>query len=385
MKRAKIIYLLTLAGLTTFYVLYIDSLPLLLLITALIIPIFMKLSVLLLHFMSECSISCQAHTSTAETIVPVTMVLESKCPLFFSRGEARIRITHKFAPKPEIIKLKFPVHPRNTTRLTFYVQADYCGAVQVKLDKVKVYDLFRLFHTNIRSQHRKDTILILPKPVTIPMDESAPPIEQMESNRYADRAGDDPSELYAVREYMAGDPVSRMHWKLSSRLDKLMLKEFGFPIEKFALILIEYYPNEKAFQDAQAFLTLVYSIAFQMIRMEHPCMLAWYDGNQGEMLQYQPDSEQALVEVFRNLYRSMKTMTGDSSAIREGLTGLVFSSATLISNYPESTLLPLLEEELTANQKTFIPVTDLAVQLRSDFVEIQPLETDLHNLTRIII
>ena len=385
MKRAKIIYLLTLAGLITFYVLYIDYLPLLLLITALIVPVFMKLSVLLLHFMSECSISCQAHTSTAETSVPVVMMLESRCPLFFSRGEAKIKISHKFASKPEIIKLKFPVHPFNTTRLTFYVQADFCGAVQIKGDKVRVYDLFRLFHTNIRSPHRRDTILILPKPIPIPLDESAPPVEQMESNRYADKAGDDPSELYAVREYVAGDPVSRMHWKLSSRLDKLMLKEFGFPVEKFALILVEYFPTQNSIPEAQALLTLIYSMAFQMIRMEHPFILAWYDGNKGEMLQCQPDSENALVDAFRNLYRSMQTMTGDSSAIREGLTGLTFSSATLISNNPESSLFPLLEEYLTANQKTFIPVTDLAVEIRSDFVEIQPLETDLHNLTRIII
>ncbi|HAJ97725.1 MAG TPA: hypothetical protein DCO72_08320 [Ruminococcus sp.] len=385
MKRAKIIYLLTLAGLMTFYVLYIDYLPLLLLITALILPVLLKLSVLLLHFMSDCSLSCQAHTSTAETSVPVTMMLDSHCPLFFSRGEAKIRITHKFAKKAEVIKLKFPVHPFNTTRLTFYVQADFCGAVQVKLDKVRVYDLFRLSYTNIRSQHKKDSILILPKPIPIPLDESAPPVEQMESDRYADKAGDDPSEIYAVREYMAGDPVSRMHWKLSSRLDKLMLKEFSFPVEKFALILVEYCPTEKGIQDAQALLTLIYSMALQLIRMEHPCILAWYDGNKGEMLQCQPDSESALVDAFRKLYSSLQTMTGDFSAVREGLTGMIFSSATLISNTAESSLLPLLEEQLTANQKTFIPITDLAVELRSDFVDIQPVETNLQNLTRIII
>ncbi len=151
------------------------------------------------------------------------------------------------------------------------------------------------------------------------------------------------------------------------------------------MILAEYCPTENGMKDAQAILTLIYSLAFQLIRMEHPFILAWYDGNKAEMLQCQPDSESALIEAFRNLYHSIKTMTGDPSAIREGLTGLTFSSATLISNNPESMLLSLLEEQLTANQKTFIPVTDTEVTFRSDFVDIQPVQTDLQELKRIIV
>ena len=47
----------------------------------------------------------------------------------------------------------------------------------------------------------------------------------LESDRSADsRRGNDPGEVRAIREYVPGDPVRNIHWKLSEKTDKLLVK-----------------------------------------------------------------------------------------------------------------------------------------------------------------
>lgn len=61
-----------------------------------------------------------------------------------------------------------------------------------------------------------------------------------ESDGYSmTRPGSDPSETFGVREYQPGDPIKRIHWKLSQKSQNLMLRELGLPIVRRALILLE--------------------------------------------------------------------------------------------------------------------------------------------------
>lgn len=37
--------------------------------------------------------------------------------------------------------------------------------------------------------------------------------------------GDDPGETYDIREYRSGDSIRQIHWKLSGKLDDIMIRE----------------------------------------------------------------------------------------------------------------------------------------------------------------
>ncbi len=51
------------------------------------------------------------------------------------------------------------------------------------------------------------------------------------------RPGSDPSETFSVREYMPGDPIRRIHWKLSQKTEHLMLRELGLPVVNRTLLV----------------------------------------------------------------------------------------------------------------------------------------------------
>ena len=58
-----------------------------------------------------------------------------------------------------------------------------------------------------------------------------------ESDEYFDREnGDDPSEVYQIREYRDMDSLRDVHWKMSAKAEELLVKEHGKP--KGCVVLI---------------------------------------------------------------------------------------------------------------------------------------------------
>lgn len=53
------------------------------------------------------------------------------------------------------------------------------------------------------------------------------------------RKGQDYSEIYQIREYVPGDNIRHVHWKLSGRSDNLMVKDASFPLDKSMLVVMD--------------------------------------------------------------------------------------------------------------------------------------------------
>ena len=62
----------------------------------------------------------------------------------------------------------------------------------------------------------------------------------MESFRYSqEHGGEDTGETFQVREYEAGDSMKQIHWKLSARLNDLVVREPGYPVTRSVLVFLE--------------------------------------------------------------------------------------------------------------------------------------------------
>ena len=47
-------------------------------------------------------------------------------------------------------------------------------------------------------------------------------------------------------KYQEGDSIRQIHWKLTGKLDKMMIRQRSFPVDDTVLILAEPYLKEKA-------------------------------------------------------------------------------------------------------------------------------------------
>ena len=129
--------------------------------------------------------------------------------------------------------------PGRCRETEFTLRCRHCGRICLEITGVTVFDLFGLVKRR-RSCQAKAAFTVLPdlfEPEVVP-ESSA--VSLPDSDTYsADRPGSDPGETFAVREYAPGDPLRTIHWKLSEKTDRLMVREFGLPVVNEVLLLLE--------------------------------------------------------------------------------------------------------------------------------------------------
>lgn len=134
-----------------------------------------------------------------------------------------------------------PVMARNTQRIRMTFHTVTCGMMQLTLKKIEIYDALCLFRRTLRFE-KKDTVVVMPEPsAMIPTEWPPVPQPDADTSEYSKtKSGDDPSEIFDLHQYREGDLISRIHWKLSSKLDTMMVKEYSLPISSGCLLMADY-------------------------------------------------------------------------------------------------------------------------------------------------
>ena len=120
----------------------------------------------------------------------------------------------------------------------FTIKTTHCGALQICIEEITLFDPLGLFVRKIKTNATQN-VIVSPKgyAMDIAFQDSA---FDPESNDYsATKPGYDASEIFAIREYIPGDPIRSIHWKLSEKQDKTMVREFGLPISNSTLLFLE--------------------------------------------------------------------------------------------------------------------------------------------------
>ena len=245
MIRSKLLYAVLLVVLVLFYYLYRGDpergdLSLALLVFGMIFPLILLVGVLHLKH----SVWARLFHSK-EPIRKGQMfqwVLQIKNPSIFSAAESHITLeyTNSLTEDTQELTLVVPVLPRNNQRVRFSFHAVTCGLMQMRIKEIVLYDPLRLFKQRL-PLNLLDQVLIMPEhKVQVPEEWPPVPHPEADSPEFSKvRAGDDPSEIFDLHTYREGDSVSRIHWKLSSKLDHLMVKEYSLPLSSGSLLLLD--------------------------------------------------------------------------------------------------------------------------------------------------
>lgn len=159
---------------------------------------------------------------------------EGKLPLHGLELTARCRNLRTGAEETEVLTVS--LLPKQQVRKTFRVSSACCGRVALSIEEASCRDLFGILRRKVELTAQRETT-VLPKLFT-PTLWLGEPLSDGDAGSDA-KPGNDPAETVAIREYVPGDPIRRIHWKLSEKTDQLMTREFGRPIAREALLLLE--------------------------------------------------------------------------------------------------------------------------------------------------
>jgi uncharacterized protein (DUF58 family) len=131
----------------------------------------------------------------------------------------------------------FSFRPKQTTLLRYAVQTQRRGYYQLGPTLLETGDLLGL-HRSFRIANQPSYITVLPKLKVLEGLEIASrrPMGEM---KVADRFLEDPTLMSGLREYRAGDPMNRVHWKATARTGVLHTRVFQPTCVQGAMLLLD--------------------------------------------------------------------------------------------------------------------------------------------------
>ena len=162
----------------------------------------------------------------------------------------------------------------------FSLSSACCGQLQVRMAIVEVRDWFGLWRFPL-SVSAERSVPVLPRlhEVRIDLTETENWTASGQKNGGSrQKTGEPDSE---IREYVPGDPVRQIHWKLSAKTDRLLLRENELRRHGIALMLETALAAQPKDMDAAVEGLLSASYALAQAAFQHD--VCWYDHGSGEL------------------------------------------------------------------------------------------------------
>ena len=142
------------------------------------------------------------------------------------------------------------------------------------------------------------------------------------------RPGHDSGETFAIREYREKDKLQSIHWKLSAKMDNLMVKENSLPKACAIVLMLELrsstknkvkfakFPplSKKKELDMGAYLELAASISYSLMDQKCPHFVAWYSAEKDGIRRIRVDDEESFY-LFLDCY--LREAMASDKKIRE--------------------------------------------------------------------
>lgn len=176
----------------------------------------------------------------------------SKIPVFLA--SCLIRSDNLLTGESECREVFFSIKSKKENTVMLEGRSDFCGKCQIFVGRMVHSDPFGIFSFP-RKTKANGCITVLPRfsPIMLPASEGMS-VFDLESVQYsAEKSGMDVNEMFGIRPYQSGDALGRIHWKLSGKLDGIMVKVPSFPVDSTVLVLLEnlIFP-EKGYQNSAA-------------------------------------------------------------------------------------------------------------------------------------
>ena len=306
MIRVKVPYLFLIIGLVLFAILYNNYYPIICLVLTLVLPIILYIIIIIIKKKLVVEIKSLNSIGNKDEKVPFEIIVQNNSIFPISNCELRLSYYNNFTDKIEKEYIIIPAESKSTQKLTCNIKSKHCGNIIMNIDRIRIYDYIKLF--SIRKKVKcTSKVCVLPEihelNIALNSGDGEVAIDSQKFSKH--KSGDDPSEVFDIREYVAGDKLQRIHWKLSTKQQELMVKEFSLPLNSDGIILVEFFGDKKSLNKLESIIETTVSISSFLLRNSYFHYLAWYDPENEEFHKIRITTEEELFETL-NLIMSTK-------------------------------------------------------------------------------
>ncbi|MEI3611574.1 DUF58 domain-containing protein [Pseudogracilibacillus sp. SO30301A] len=161
--------------------------------------------------------------------------------------------------------------------IPIHLRSEYVGKMNVKVTGITLYDYFGVFSLS-KQLNEQTALFVLPGTYDIDLLGNSRESIISEYSLSTDHTkGIDANDIIAIKEYVLGDNLKQIHWKLSSKLDELLVKEMSEVITSSQFILLETAVSDVHPNEIDAMIEAFYSISKAMIKSDQTHYFGWFD------------------------------------------------------------------------------------------------------------
>jgi hypothetical protein len=181
------------------------------------------------------------------------------------------------------------------------VEFYYCGCFEAKIAELRCCDYLYLW-TFSKPIHSRSQIMIYPES---DIEFEAKPVsyaEGFDEFEGESQRGSASANVTDVREYRPGDRLQKVHWKLSARLDKLMVKDNEATATRQFFVLLELYRSDEHPEYLDHAVEHAYAASRELLAHLENFLFAFYSAAKGEFCSFPIHNEIELKDALGEAY-----------------------------------------------------------------------------------
>lgn len=305
MRKARLLYAALLAGMLLFHIYYSGWISWFLLVFLLCLPVFSLIFSLpcvlhqrfSAHLPECCTVGEEALLHLVNARRPVLPALP--CSI-------RLTCTDRMGGTTDTQEYRFAAWDARDIVLA----TAHCGAYAYSFSRGKMTDYLGLFSFKMRLPEL-GVLRVWPTPEA---PEPLPNLSRFQARAYRPKHGGGFSEIHDMREYRPGDSMRDIHWKLSAKTDKLIVREAEEP-NRGLIVLSFDFSGSRAQLDST--LRQLLWLSGWLTDREVVHQIDWLDPDTLEPQTKQIRAPQDLQELLRALLQTH--LTGDTPTIAQRL------------------------------------------------------------------
>lgn len=174
-----------------------------------------------------------------------------------------------------------------------------CGDIEITLKQFGIEDLLS-FHEKRKKAGQTEHIYVLPSEgETLDFEQNDYAAGLTESTESSAK-GSDFSEVGQVREYIPGDSLKDIHWKLSAKKEALMVKErLQMSSQKLQIVFCVDRRNP---QRADEVICFLYELGNSVVKSRIPVTVYWWGSRSRQLYEKTADTREGWKEVLEQIF-----------------------------------------------------------------------------------
>lgn len=290
------------------FVFYLDAITFVLLFFTMVLP-FVSMAVCkycVKNIKVELSFKDKQIKQDEKTVLKIGIVNDTVLPL--SDVYVVFTIKNSFEGKEEEWEVNYFAQSRKDACVELEVESATCCHIVAECKGFYMYDYMGMYKTGVIKADNSDECYVFPYDEQIIISNGLGQEDEEEGER--DVKGEDVSEVADIREFRPGDRMSRIHWKITTKCDEIMVKEYELEYGNKMVVGFDLWEGAD-YEKLDKMLVVLYNVGRMLVDSNRTFSYKWYDGNIDEYREVEVLDMETCQEAFRYILESKPVASKD--------------------------------------------------------------------------